>query len=429
MGLFALGLGSAALLASGWADRLGLNLPVVDVTGDYALAVGWALFLALTIVLWPVPGKEKPHLLALWIAKSAVVLVPMLVYEAHYDFLDAYGYYAAAHGAFAWTPFALTDGSGNIERLVWLHGWIGLDSYHAAKVSFAMIGFVAIYVFYRAIARHRARSSLALLYTLALFPSVLFWSSILGKDPVVLLAIALCVYGALSSWRRGRWSLLPMLAGLVLLAYIRIWMVGILLVALMPLLLSRRWGAGRRALSSIGIAALATAVAAAVADTYLLLGENLLGAISRISQAWADDGGSGQVIAGGFSSFVDLATFAPLGMFTALFRPLIGEVPNAFGLLAGLENSVLLGLAAIALIRLRMSDLGEPVILSGLLLVGAWAAVYGFVSYQNLGTAVRFKVQILPVLLCLLIHLCRRRRSFRVGWIRAEHVGPELRPC
>jgi len=427
--LLALALAGAILLFGGGAERLGVNLPVVDATGDYALALAWALFLGLTIALWPVPGRDKPHLLALWSAKVGVVLIPMLYYDAHYGMLDAYDYYGTAQHPFTFTPFELTAGTDNIYRLVWLHGWVGPDSYHATKLSFALAGLVAIYVFYRGVARYMNRDSLPLLYALALFPSILFWSSILGKDPVVLLGIALYAYGVLASARRGRWMLVPMAAGLALLAYIRIWLIPILLLAALPLLFSSRWGLGRRLVALAWMAALGVAAALQVSDVFMLVGEGLPDAISRISQAWADDGSSGQVIAGGFASYADLIRFAPLGAFTALFRPLPGEVSNPFGLLAGLENVALLGLVGLALVRLRARDLGDPIVLSACLLVGAWAAVYGFVSYQNLGTAVRFKVQVLPVLLCLLLYLARGRRLYRVGWLRPPRIGTGAKPC
>src|SRR5690606_13435527 len=121
-----------------------------------------------------------------------------------------------------------------------------------------------------------------------------FWSSILGKDPVVLLGIALYAYGVLASARRGRWMLVPMAAGLALLAYIRIWLIPILLLAALPLLFSSRWGLGRRLVALAWMAALGVAAALQVSDVFMLVGEDLPDAISRISQAWADDGGSGQ---------------------------------------------------------------------------------------------------------------------------------------
>jgi hypothetical protein len=45
------------------------------------------------------------------------------------------------------------------------------------------------------------------------------------------------------------------------------------------------------------------------------------------------------------------------------------------------------------------------------LLIVVWAAAYGFVSYQNLGGAVRYRLQILPVLVGLLLYIVASRRA------------------
>ena len=98
-------------------------------------------------------------------------------------------------------------------------------------------------------------------------------------------------------------------------------------------------------------------------------------------------------------------------MFTALFRPLPGEVLNPFGWLAGFENAVLLALCGRAVLRTRFRELRDPIVLWAVSFVIVWAIVYGFASYQNLGTAVRFKLQVLPILLGLLFYFGRRRSA------------------
>jgi hypothetical protein len=132
---------------------------------------------------------------------------------------------------------------------------------------------------------------------------------------------------------------------------------------------------------------------------------------NQVSQAWATHGTSGQIIESEFTSPAKMLAFAPLGAFTALFRPLPGEVLNVFGLLAGLENAVLIGLVVLAVRRSRWIDLRDPILGWLILFVFVWSFVYGFVSYQNLGTAVRFKLQVLPVMLGLLLWLGRKDRG------------------
>ncbi len=131
---------------------------------------------------------------------------------------------------------------------------------------------------------------------------------------------------------------------------------------------------------------------------------NVLSKSNTISKSWTH-GGSGQDIPE-FRSPVDMLLFSPIGMFTALFRPLPGEVLNIFGIFSGLENLVLLFLVYLAWKRGRhLIWSGESGVIWALSLVLFWAFIYGFVSSQNLGSAVRFKLQILPILLGLTLYL------------------------
>ena len=46
-----------------------------------------------------------------------------------------------------------------------------------------------------------------------------------------------------------------------------------------------------------------------------------------------------------------------------------------------------------------------PLSVSGRFKIILWSAVYGFISAQNLGAAARFKLQVLPVLLVILLFI------------------------
>ena len=72
-----------------------------------------------------------------------------------------------------------------VPFIVWLHRLVHMDSFHAAKVTFGMIGFLAIYLFYRAIVIFLRQEKIKILYIIAFFPSILFWSSTLSKEPLV----------------------------------------------------------------------------------------------------------------------------------------------------------------------------------------------------------------------------------------------------
>jgi hypothetical protein len=137
--------------------------------------------------------------------------------------------------------------------------------------------------------------------------------------------------------------------------------------------------------------------------------DSLVQTTNGISHSWST-GGSAQDVPE-FKSLGEMISFAPTGMFAALFRPLPGEVDKLFGLLAGLENLFLLGLAGLALSRMRLSFFRDPAITAGFTLVVVWSFLYGFASYQNLGSAERFKLQVLPVMLLLLFFILNKGKS------------------
>jgi glucan phosphoethanolaminetransferase (alkaline phosphatase superfamily) len=109
-----------------------------------------------------------------------------------------------------------------------------------------------------------------------------------------------------------------------------------------------------------------------------------------------------------FTSIWSIILYIPFGVFTALFRPLPGEVNNAFGFLAGMEGALLLILFVIAMKRMKWRELADPLVIWAVSLVVIWSAAYGFVSY-NLGTMGRYRLQILPVFLGLLLYFSRDR--------------------
>jgi hypothetical protein len=110
------------------------------------------------------------------------------------------------------------------------------------------------------------------------------------------------------------------------------------------------------------------------------------------------------------TSLKDIILFVPQGIFTVLFRPLPGDVNNVFGFLAGLEGAFLLILLGLAVKRARWSELANPVCIWAILLIAIWAAFYAFVGY-NMGTICRYRVQVLPVFLGLLLYMTSRKTA------------------
>lgn len=400
----------------GLVGVFGWRIPQPEIHADYLVGLAWSVLLGLSIFVWPVSRGDRFALVLIWIIKSAVTLGFMLLYEYKYG-LDAYMYFElSAKGEVPWDHVGMGSGTANILALCWLQHQVIPPSYHALKVSFAMAGLVGIFLFYRGAVIFLGREQIQLLWALALFPSILFWSSILGKDPVVLLGICLYAYGVLG-WvmRRRKGYLLAIIAGVLIASAIRIWMGPILLVPLMIVALRALRGGMQR----LGFVALVGVVFIITLKKFLghfalATVQDLVETANFMSESFAE-GGSAQQWGGGLDSLKGLLLFAPFGAFTALFRPLPGEVMNAFGLLAGLENLALLLLTLAAAFRTDRTTMRQPLVLWGTLFVVTWASVYGFVSAYNLGGAVRFKLQVLPVLLGLLLYLTYTRAGHGSG--------------
>ncbi|HEX7044412.1 MAG TPA: hypothetical protein VF203_07340 [Burkholderiales bacterium] len=368
---------------------------------DYVAGVAGALIIGAFLLAWPVRERDSRALFLIWLAKAGVALGPMLYYEAHYAFLDAFAYHEDARRH----QYLLQDagwGRGTENLTLLLQGlYLVLPgSYHLAKVIFAFIGLIGIYLAYRGAQTAWGGGSVRPLYVLGLFPGLLFWSSILGKEALMILAAGLFVYGAgnfRSAHRRLR-GVGAVLLGVVLAATLRIWMMYLLLAAfLVFVLLERSIGRAGRCAAVALVLALALLFREPAADLLGFESGDVVAQLGSLSSAWAEGGSAQQPPE--FDRAGDIVAFVPVGAFTALFRPLPGEVPSLFGLLAGIESVALLALAFVALSRLDRRNLRDSFLVALASLVAMWAVVYGVVSYQNLGTAARFRAQILPVLL------------------------------
>jgi hypothetical protein len=408
--------GVTALLVFVFSDLIvaaGRYIPQQNMLLDYVLGGIWAMILGLSIVLWPAPAKDKKYLLWGWLAKCVMTLGFMLLYEYHYE-LDSFGYWwGSTHPWWDWDGLRLGSGSINIRQLTYLHAQVFPNSFHWLKVSFSMVGYLGIYLCYRAAVRLLGRDDIRIFLALVLYPSILFWSSTLGKDPIVLFGIAVYLYGVSSWYATGKAPyLLLSLLGIWETMFFRIWMGPILLAPMGVFLFARIRGNISRVFL-IAIVAVAFFFAAGRFSTQFNIesSQDLITSIDANAHNSGWQGGSGEEIQAGFSSPAKVIAFLPYGAFTALFRPLPGEVLNPFGILAGLENLVLLWLLARAIRRSRVRELFDPRLMWTISLILTWSSVYGFISVQNLGAAVRFRLQILPVLLLVLLYLSRNRST------------------
>lgn len=379
---------------------------IFDITGDYGTGVITAFLLLASIYFWPIPLAHRKALALLWLVRIGVTLGIMLIFESIYG-LDAAMYYRT--GKALNDPFAIIQygaGTYNIRAAVSMLSYV-TDSYNSMKVMFAYVGLSAVYIFFRSASVCIGRESLSLLYIIGLIPSLIFWGSILGKDPIVLFGIAIYCYGAVNLFVKQKiYMITYVLIGLLLASYIRIW---IALIFVTPLIITYVM-AGRASIIikvsfiSLAIPGFLLSFQSFAENFNLETTRDLVTRTDQISGAWAI-GGSAQQIQGGFDSIGSMISFLPVGSFTALFRPLPFEITNLFGTMAGLENGIILLLFVVGIFLRGFGWLRQPVLLWAATVLLVWSAIYGFASYQNLGTAFRFRAQVVPILLLLGMYL------------------------
>lgn len=391
--------------------KLGRHIPVTSIglQTDYVYGVLWAWLLACTINVWPVSERDKSCLSILWLIKIVVTLVFMLAYEYIYK-IDAFGYFIKPlEHEFIFDGFSIYNGTGNVFSFAWLHHQLlPVESFHFFKVTFSMIGLLAAYNFYRAFSNITGNNSAYILFVFCLFPSLLFFSSTIGKEPLMLLGISMYVNGVtgLIVCQKNRIiSFLIFLAGVGVVILTRYWMGLIVLLPLFVFLYHMPVSNKVKIIITTLMALMLINISIPIVHKIDTIGVMYFDQLSKNLAI----GGSANVWGKSFDDVYDLILFFPVGAFAALFRPLPGEVLSAFGIMSGLENIILISAVAYILIKLDKTIIKSSIFQWLVLIVVFWLSIYSFVSYFNFGTAVRYKVQILPIILMLFFYVSHSR--------------------
>lgn len=387
------------------------NVPIptgLDITNEYLLGWIWALLLCVVLLVLPIANRTRLALLGLWIAKIATTLGFMLLYEGAYG-LDAWLYYFTAvtgtDHVFAGNEYTGNTGIVNVISFLL---YFQPTSYHATKVSFAFIGLAGSFAFYRAFVIYLGREDLRILLFLGLFPSILFWSSILGKDPITYFGVGLYAIGVVDILKNHRPRyLIFVFGGIALAAWIRVWYVVLLGVPLsIALLFDKRFRAIILGVFPV-VLALGVLFSARIEDILLGYGLSLsldvLKTLENVGNTFATDASATIGTPPDLSSFSSLLLSLPNGIVAMLFRPLPGEVMNPFGLLVGIENLGILFLLWRAIRNFSFKKV-DCVLLWAMLYVLGWAAFHGLIIL-NFGSSVRFRLNMLPLLIGPLAYL------------------------
>lgn len=396
---------------SGMIQAAGTNIyPYLgpDIHFDYFVGACLGLLLGLVPLILPIPQGLRPIFIFCWTIKVMTALFILPIYEYFYGLdLDGYFFFGDMPGM-PLTPESSAMGTWHVRMFAWMVFKVIGPSYHGGKILFAFIGFLGIYLTYRGAVRFMKQERPFLLVLTTLAPTCLFWSTTLGKDPIVLFAIGLYAYGCLAIFTDFKAKhLLSISVGIIIASLIRNYFLPIMSIplALGYITQTRRPAVRLMAFPLIAAAVLYSFIAFSgrmKVDSF----DTFIAYQSKVASDWGGGGSSFTLPI--ITSAVMLPIVAPMAIFTALFRPTLFEAHNGFSLAAAIDNTILLVLFVYALSRSRLKEFFQTGTLWMSSFVVLWSVMYG-VGTGNLGAISRFKIQVLPIFGTLLFYLARRR--------------------
>jgi hypothetical protein len=291
-----------------------------------------------------------------------------------------------------------------VEQLNGLVAVLSGRSLLASFMVFSWFSFIGLVCFVTAARRAVPGLMVRRYAVLTLFlPSVLFWSSSLGKDAWMVFGMGLFAVGAARLYTGSISGVVFLLVGAYATAVVRPHLTAIALAALAVGFVGRRM-VGRRSVSAatvmlglLGVALMA-AVTAPILDEVLPRSSEGLTGILTATEGRTSIGGSEIEISAPNSPLEYPAAF-----FTVLFRPVLLEVRSATQFVSAVEGTILIGL--IALWRRNIGDAVRATArVPYLRFAGIYTLAFAFAwsSIGNLGIIVRQRVQVLPLLLLFL---------------------------
>ncbi len=365
----------------------------------YEFLLGLIIYIIIQLILFFWNRKYA----FIWFVKGFLItLIFMMFYEYKYGGDPAYYADEALKNI---VNFRFGE-SGTYNIIIINHFFTFLvgKSYYSLKVLNSFIGFLGILFIYKTYEYILNKLNLKInryfIYILFFFPSILFWSSILGKDPLNLFFIGIFVYAFVHFIDSPKLKYLMLIVlSIWLVSYIRSWWSLIMMISIFLYFLKIN------NLKNFMFFSILTPIV--IYLMILFLQKNGIDSIQALfikmnyTMKNLSYGGSSVGVAK-INNFFDYILWFVPNLFTALFRPMPWDIRNAFTALAAVENLVLLVLVYKYIIKNWKQIYSIKYIKFLILLIFSWALFYVIISPTNLGMAARFKLQVLPIMLIII---------------------------
>ena len=287
--------------------------------------------------------------------------------------------------------------------------------YHVHTVFASLLSTLGAVAFYKAFAERFEGHEEGLFVAIFLLPSVVFWSSGVLKENLLMIGLGAALWGAMAPVGKGRhaghWSAL--LLGVAILSLVKSYVI----LSMLPGLLSWWWARNART----GILMRSLLVHGLVIVLVLSMGHGLPGpnVVQLLATQQRDFTGMVSEVAAG--SLIDLPILeptigsllrnAPHALYVTYLAPIFGWNLGPMALAAAAENLALLILMALLLFRTdryRRPDL--PLLLFFLSFLLTLGLIIGWTT-PVLGAVVRYRMPLLPFLIMSCLLMIKPRRS------------------
>lgn len=303
----------------------------------------------------------------------------------------------------------LGDGATSIITGV-VYAIVGHDQL-AVFFVFAFGSYVALTLFYRAFRKALPGGDTARYAALIFFlPSLLFWTSAIGKDAIISVGIATAATGAARIFNRERAGYLLVALGLSFAGIIRphdslIFFTGFACAYLVTKdKVKVAWSAGRR-VAGAAVLAVGAVILVKYTERFLGLHSFSLSAIHKALEKNAVNTGAAATnqvgdFASSRSASASLSPLAlPVDIYDVIIRPLPFRAHGIPQLVSSFQNLFVVGLFAVSLRRLSAAARllrREPYLLLCLVYSLVWVVLYA--SIGNLGILAREESSFTPLL-------------------------------
>jgi hypothetical protein len=411
------------------------TLPVIIVSLGVAL-----------VVLRSYGPREKPLLWLSFVMHHVVSAGHILLMDLYYGYGDMFGYarlgrYIAAY--LRSDPTSVLPGlldvliqsperaalpvemgaksTGSMQVIGGLAMFVFNDSLYAACAGIAAVAFLSKLALYNAAKRQLPDvSEQRLIFCCMLVPSVVFWSTVLLKEAIAVIGLffAIAAWQRFISGERGLLVWLGLAAGgailIVTKAYIfpalaaglAVWYLLQALNARQEKVVFKVW----HMVAAAGFVLLALAGIGLMMPEFAL--ENLEDNLAREQVIGVREaGGSTYSLSPDVGSASQLL-LAPVGLFTALFRPLLFESASVLILISAVEMTFFAVYTGLALYRTGWKGtlaqwVGRPFLGFCVVFVLLFGTGVGLAT-TNLGTLARYRMPLIPFFAMLLVTLLQR---------------------